>query len=167
MSLSGYFTWTYFVQSSLPPYLVKIGRTAKRPKTRIGMLRSQCPIDLSIVLLLKGAVSLEQSLHRVFCEYRAHGEWFRPRGELAAFIKRCREAKIDYFGPRTSRLFLPEPITPEDVTARDFCIEYIDLWHKEAIRNYPWLKDVDLEKTASRMVSSTHDGSSAPVEMRA
>lgn len=67
--------------------LVKIGSASMLAK-RLKGLATMSPVPLRLACYLRGGQVLERQLHKQFAEYRAHGEWFRHEGELAAFIER-------------------------------------------------------------------------------
>ena len=68
---------------------VKIGRTSGDVRRRIANLQTACPLARRLALVLRGGVALERELHERFAAQRVHGEWFRVRGALGAFIVYC------------------------------------------------------------------------------
>lgn len=66
---------------------VKIGRT-RNVQARIDALQNMNPVRLHLLFAQPGGVSLERSYHQRFKAYRAHGEWFEIRGDLADFLSR-------------------------------------------------------------------------------
>lgn len=76
--------FVYFVTAG--PFL-KIGKTSGAPDSRIKELQTGCPFPMQLVAHLPGGLRKERELHRKFDEYRAHGEWFRHEGRLAAFVQ--------------------------------------------------------------------------------
>lgn len=81
--------FVYFISAG--PFL-KIGKTSGSPDARIKELQTGCPFPIQLAAYLSGGVGKERELHRRFDEYRAHGEWFRHEGRLAAFVKSLVEA---------------------------------------------------------------------------
>lgn len=66
--------------------LVKIG-WARNVEKRVAELQVGSPEELSVVLTLRGAPSLELELHERFFDLRLRGEWFTYRGELRRFVE--------------------------------------------------------------------------------
>lgn len=65
---------------------VKIGFTLSPIEYRLARLQTGCPAPLEIFALRTGLIADEAELHGQFARYRAHGEWFRNEGPVAAYI---------------------------------------------------------------------------------
>lgn len=153
-------TWVYFVQAQAPPHLVKIGKTWRKPSTRIKSLQTDSPVELVPVLLLAGNAALEEICHMVFHRYRRHGEWFAAAGDLARFIKDCRARSVKYVGPEVARTMLLPLAEAADRREADECQRLFDGAHETFLWRYPWLRGQDLEKIASNVLNAAHSGSS-------
>lgn len=88
---------TRFVLSSLGgpfgPGLIKIGYTARLPRSRLASLAGRLRRVITVVGLMSGPCSVERTLHNRFGHLRAPTpadwgrEWFRPEHELLEFIE--------------------------------------------------------------------------------
>jgi hypothetical protein len=80
--------WTiYFVQSG-DGGPIKIGRTRDNPLSRMDALQCGHPYTLRLLAVISHCkASVESDLHRRFYHLHVRGEWFRPEGELLAFIR--------------------------------------------------------------------------------
>jgi hypothetical protein len=76
--------WTYFIQAK-EGGLIKIGYTSKHPEIRLRDLQIGSPQELTILATIPGNV--ETSLHRLFANWRQHGEWFQACPELVSYIR--------------------------------------------------------------------------------
>lgn len=81
--------YIYFVEE-VGRQAIKIGRS-EDPFRRLGGLGTANPRPLRLLFLIQclstaHAVSLEQKLHKVYAEYKIHGEWFKRSQELQVFI---------------------------------------------------------------------------------
>lgn len=83
-------TYIYFVSDG---EFIKIGRAVDVLK-RIRSLQSGHPRQLTVLTTMLTSLETERLLHRRFdplrAKARASGEWFRPEGDLMAFIERLR-----------------------------------------------------------------------------
>lgn len=70
--------------------LVKIG-TSQFPHKRVRTLQVGIPISLILVGQMAGSHKEERALHRMFAEYREHGEWFRVGQRLLEFLLAVRQ----------------------------------------------------------------------------
>lgn len=61
---------------------VKIGFTTHWER-RFRVLRTACPYPVKVLAVFAGNRTFEQFLHVGFAPYRANGEWFEERGDLA------------------------------------------------------------------------------------
>lgn len=71
---------------------VKIG-FSKDVESRIKDLQASSPLELSLLLTIKGTTKTENELHDRFDKYRIRGEWFRYEGELEEFVAASVQAK--------------------------------------------------------------------------
>ena len=83
----------YFIQTNIKDFQtgaevigpIKIG-TSRNLISRMREIKTSCPGELKILLLLPGGYSLEKELHERFMHLRTHGEWHNPSSELINFI---------------------------------------------------------------------------------
>jgi hypothetical protein len=68
---------------------IKIGWTAGPVESRLRQLQVGSPEELRLLGILhtEEAAELERELHERFATYRVRGEWYRPEGELEAFLQ--------------------------------------------------------------------------------
>lgn len=66
---------------------IKIGITASIEK-RLPHLRRMSPVDVDLIACAPGGRDLEAAYHTLFCNERAHGEWFNPSDRLRAECER-------------------------------------------------------------------------------
>lgn len=66
---------------------IKIG-VSIAPVERLIAMQMGCPIKLSILAKVEGAVVLEKKYHARFGEHRSHGEWFHRHPDILAEIAR-------------------------------------------------------------------------------
>lgn len=67
--------------------LCKIGFTSQKNLThRIGSIRTGCPVDLELVAVEPGGLTLERERHKQFGHLRTRGEWFKFEGELESHV---------------------------------------------------------------------------------
>lgn len=85
-------TYLYFVYSEQAG-LIKIGKT-RHPRTRIQCLRTQSPVPLKVVGVIRAHDAHEKMLHDALEESRKHGEWFEPTTELLGLIEKAIEHGI-------------------------------------------------------------------------
>lgn len=76
----------YFARSHR---LVKIG-VSTNLKARFKDLNAMSAVPVALALWEPGGREMERALHKRFGAYRHHGEWFRPHGELQAFMRRLK-----------------------------------------------------------------------------
>jgi hypothetical protein len=74
----------YFVRAQSTG-LIKIGCTNNVP-ARVKALRSMSGDALEILATMRGGITEERDLHRLFAAHRKHGEWFAPAPELLSYI---------------------------------------------------------------------------------
>lgn len=101
-----YWVYLYFLQSTAPPYLVKIGQSA-RPLRRYKELMTGCPVPLVPVFLIKANIIGEQLLHAAFADQWAHGEWYRPHANLKALVRGWKDAGEELLTPDLAERTLP------------------------------------------------------------
>lgn len=77
--------YVYFIGNHVHG-LVKIGYTAKHPRSRLKALQTGCPVQLSILGFVEGDQRLEAKLHLTFAPLQLQGEWFRMDGKLTGFV---------------------------------------------------------------------------------
>lgn len=65
---------------------VKIGYSTK-PKARLRELQTGSRAALRLIATTPGTYADERDLHTRFSMYRSHGEWFRFKGELRAYVE--------------------------------------------------------------------------------
>lgn len=80
----------YFIEGG---GLLKIGYTVD-PVYRMRNLVAMSPVPLNKIAEIPGTPDDEKALHKQFAEYRAHGEWFRIEGALAAYIQTLNSGDI-------------------------------------------------------------------------
>jgi len=76
----------YFIQAADKTGLIKIGWAVDVNK-RLKDIQRMCPIRLIVLDTHKGDARTEYIIHRIFQEYRLHGEWFEPEQKLLNFIQ--------------------------------------------------------------------------------
>lgn len=77
-------TFVYFIGAAIGP--IKIG-IAEQPRTRLKILQTSYPYDLSILAMTPGPRSLEMEYHRKFAMHRLRGEWFERHEDILAAIR--------------------------------------------------------------------------------
>lgn len=95
---------------------IKIGVATKVAK-RFNALRLMSPVPLLLLGYIEGSYPIETELHRMFSEYRVHGEWFDFSGKLREYCERFTTSQINI---ETKTLFL----TNKEVV--DFLIPIVD-----------------------------------------
>ncbi len=73
---------------------IKIGVAAKVVK-RFDNLRSMSPVPLLLLGHIEGSYPVETKFHRMFSEYRIHGEWFDYSGKLKEYCERFIASQIN------------------------------------------------------------------------
>jgi hypothetical protein len=101
-----YWTYIYFFQSTVSPYLVKIGESA-RPFRRLRDLMIGSPVKLIPVFLIKANVMAEQMLHFAFLDQRVHGEWFKPHPKLKGLVQGWKSSKHELLTPDIAESTIP------------------------------------------------------------
>ena len=83
--------YVYFIQGGK---YVKIGYTENPDiSKRLGELQTGCPFPLKVIGSIPANRSLEWYLHRIYRQWRTHGEWFRISAPgLRQIIARSNEA---------------------------------------------------------------------------
>jgi hypothetical protein len=103
----------YFVQSTGPSGVIKIGSTA-RWAYRLKELGKAHPVPLKVLGTLPGDKLTEDGIHLMFEHVRARGEWFLPDPVLLAFIsERCGPASLNGSGA-TKPVGVPESVVPSE-----------------------------------------------------
>ena len=110
MRASKYWTYVYFFQSTVPPYLIKIGESG-RPLRRLRDLMIGSPVELIPVYLIKANVLAEAMLHFAFEDQRAHGEWFHPHPNLKRLVRGWKGMGAHLLTPDLADTTLPEAAT--------------------------------------------------------
>lgn len=82
--------------------LIKFGYS-RSPRTRLTKMRTDCPGDLDILVVIEGEKADEAQLHRQFAQYHARGEWFFPAIAVLAFIDEASERAVPFAKPRSKR----------------------------------------------------------------
>lgn len=80
----------YFIGCGDGNPFVKIGQTRDLHK-RVAALRGANPLEITVLLVMRGSTTEERLLHAAFSEYRERGEWFRNEGELAELLEKSRK----------------------------------------------------------------------------
>lgn len=150
--------WVYVIQSSVPPHLIKIGRSVRNPRNRLSALQVGSPVELYPVLYLRGCTMLEALLHQTFKRYHQRGEWFLPKGDLARFIKRCRDEGVKNVGPEIARDWIAPYAEAEDHERICELVSCFEIQARSDAWKYPWLTKAGVEKSASDMVRSHEAG---------
>jgi hypothetical protein len=89
--------FVYFVKAPGENGLVKIG-WAVDPWKRLSTLQCGSPVELQLVACVPGGPADERAMHRRFASLRAHGEWFRLRGDLRTTIREFAVVAVDTIG---------------------------------------------------------------------
>jgi len=71
---------------------IKIGFSAN-PEDRLKSLQISSPVELTLLITIKGTQTNEQQLHRRFSKDRVHREWFEASKELMYYINDVMEIK--------------------------------------------------------------------------
>lgn len=66
--------------------MVKIGHSSNFTK-RLASIRCHAPGAVAVIATIAGSPAHERRLHQRFAEYRANGEWFKPEGHLADYLR--------------------------------------------------------------------------------
>lgn len=78
--------WVYFAEAG---GMIKIGHSRRLAK-RMQVLRSSNPAGATLLGVIPGSASLEASVHSLFEDQRATGEWFADSPALRGYIaERC------------------------------------------------------------------------------
>jgi hypothetical protein len=85
----------YFFQQS---NFIKIG-WSKKWRTRLVTLQTSSPLEIKVLAVYRGGITLERNLHTIFAEHRVRLEWFQDRAPIQAYIeankhKCCKNAKV-------------------------------------------------------------------------
>jgi hypothetical protein len=83
----------YFVEAPLVD-LIKIGITAKVSE-RMYSLQQGSPIDLRLLLSVRGTRMQEHALHVAFADERRRGEWFVASDRLRSFVRDLKAKNKD------------------------------------------------------------------------
>lgn len=83
----------YFIQTVCPTGFVKIG-IALNPKHRLGDLQMSCPYELRLLAWISGGEAKERELHARFNNAHVRGEWFRPTGDLMAYVESIKPPPV-------------------------------------------------------------------------
>jgi hypothetical protein len=106
----------YFIQTTAPNRLIKVGVTTDL-RTRLQELQTAQPYPLNVLYSMRGGITMERDIHRVFAHLRVQGEWFSPGPELMAYIDGIRRAAppVGTWGVHTLPVVEPEPVATEPV----------------------------------------------------
>lgn len=91
---------------------VKIGFSAD-PVARLRQLQTSSPIEMEIILTMKGLQTTEATLHRVFEDLqveRGGTEWFRYSGRLKSCVDAMRMDGRKFVDPETLHQFVDNGI---------------------------------------------------------
>lgn len=78
--------YVYFVEA-ISTDRIKIGTSCK-PTSRLSAMKTDCPYPIKVLLLIELPWQYETALHRIYAEYRLHGEWFEACPLILGFIAR-------------------------------------------------------------------------------
>ena len=73
--------YVYFVESDTPGKLIKIGKTESL-RQRLMLLQGTCPVQLTLIGVIRAPCGTESLFHALLALSRAHGEWFYPSTEV-------------------------------------------------------------------------------------
>ena len=82
-------SYVYLMKSSATGYL-KIG-TSHKPAERAIKLQTGNGGKITIISLIRGGPTLEKRLHKMFSDYRKHGEWFEDDPRIIEFFDTYKE----------------------------------------------------------------------------
>ena len=74
--------------------ICKIGYS-KYPLKRLSEIQTGCPYYLKIILIVKGSMKTERSLHKKYNKYRLSGEWFSFVGHLKESIESISKTEVN------------------------------------------------------------------------
>jgi hypothetical protein len=146
-------SWVYFIQSEDPPHLVKVGKTIGNPNRRFATLQTGSPAYLIPILLLDAVPYFEPVLHSIFHEERKHGEWFRPTGKVAEFIKYCRKNNVKKLDRGSIRTLLPLFADEKSKPAIDQVLDFYNAVDEHKAMKRRW-REMSLAKPARYMLPS-------------
>lgn len=66
---------------------IKIGKTTNCVKERLKQIQHMSPVKLKLEYTYKADGTEEKRLHKIFSQYREHGEWFTYSEEIKEYIK--------------------------------------------------------------------------------
>lgn len=98
----------YFIQADFEDFAtgrmckgpIKIGTTQNLLGGRMKTIKTHCPTNPKILLLIPGGEKEEKELHSKFAHLRLRGEWHRPGEDLMLFIEeRAKETKFEDLVP--------------------------------------------------------------------
>lgn len=128
-----YWTFVYFVQSSDPPYLVKIGMSIQ-PTKRLASLICSSPTPLRTIFLVAANVAAEELLHFAFEDIRAHGEWFYPHPNLKSLVRAWKGAGVTLLTPNIMEATLPKMATNQSITRRGLDLSVLLAYYRQAFK---------------------------------
>jgi hypothetical protein len=105
-----YWTYIYFFQSSVAPYLIKIGEST-RPFTRLKHLMIGSPVEIIPVFLIKANIIAEAMLHFAFADQRTRGEWFHPHPNLKGLVRGWKDSREHFLTPDLAEATVPQAAT--------------------------------------------------------
>lgn len=113
----------YFVHAPAAN-LLKIGFTARPFALRLMQLRSNSPVSLDVLAVIRGTRDSERKLHARFLKLWSHGEWFRDDAGLLSYV-----SGLDGLPFPES----PKPKPPRAVIGRDYgkpirVVQPLDEW---------------------------------------
>lgn len=90
----------YFIQDEIDKS-IKIGYTSNNVDKRLSAIQISNPRRIILLCIEDGDVFKEKELHKLFSEYKIHGEWFTPGERLLEYI-----SHLKYIGKYTGSLLL-------------------------------------------------------------
>lgn len=78
----------------------KIGYSSS-PKRRLGEIQTSCPLEMNIILTIKGNMNLEKEFHRKFNHLRIRYEWFEYHEDVIEYIRNYRDTTVTKINPKS------------------------------------------------------------------
>jgi hypothetical protein len=107
---AGYWTFVYFLQTSIEPHFVRIGQATK-PAKRIKAIRLESNVPLCLISVLAANQSAKELLHFAFADQRVHGEWFHPHAHLKSLVRAWKLTGVTVLTPDIAEATLPRAMT--------------------------------------------------------
>lgn len=87
----------YFIIEQPYSNYVKIGKTNKNIIKRLSQLQTGNPNHLNVLFTIvrDKSMKIETLLHKIFCDCRINGEWFKMEQEKLLKLKKLFEGKCD------------------------------------------------------------------------